>query len=68
MMEEEHGLINFLYTETTISCGGCGKKNQFFNIPNELAVKLFSQGGWRCTVYGNVYCKKCSEKKLKPKK
>ena len=58
-------LWDSIETESTITCSNCGIQSSLSFVDSDEATDIFFEEGWRGTKKGNVYCPKCSSKKLK---
>lgn len=61
-------IFNQLETIHTLYCSTCGASDYIVGGDEYSAAEDLSDRGWNGTKHGNVYCPKCSAKKLKPKK
>jgi DNA-directed RNA polymerase subunit RPC12/RpoP len=52
-------------TQNNIRCTSCKQFSHRYDEDPYHSAKEFISGGWRITKYGNIYCPKCSKKKLK---
>lgn len=54
--------------ENIIQCSSCETIGKHYNIDPYNAAVEWEAEGWRVTKHSNIYCPKCAEIKLKPKK
>ena len=67
-MDEVYELYENCTTENTIMCSKCRTIGTEMNCDPYDAAVIWNKKGWRITRHQTIYCPKCAEGKLKPKK